>query len=97
MTPLSDEARAARAPLPPADLVDALQDNIHVERGRLLSSTPILLSDDTNGYKRAYIVVQPSEPINRVTIDIINGILEREDNMMREMFASRFCADEENK
>jgi len=40
-TPLSAEAQQARAPRPPEELVAALQDSIHVERGRLLSSKPI--------------------------------------------------------
>jgi transcriptional regulator with XRE-family HTH domain len=34
LRPLSEEAAAARRPLPPADLVGALQDPIHVEPGR---------------------------------------------------------------
>jgi len=39
--PLSSEAQKARAPRPPEELVGALQDSIHVERGRLLFSRPI--------------------------------------------------------
>lgn len=38
---LSDEARAARAPRPPEELVDALHDRIHPASGRLLSSKAI--------------------------------------------------------
>jgi DNA-binding transcriptional regulator YiaG len=37
----SDEARAARAPRPPEELVDALQDRIHPTSGRLLSAKPL--------------------------------------------------------
>lgn len=39
--PLSPEAKAARAPLPPDVLVSALQDVAHVERGRLIASSPV--------------------------------------------------------
>jgi hypothetical protein len=38
---LSADAQKARAPRRPGDLVSALQDNIHIERGRLISSKPI--------------------------------------------------------
>jgi DNA-binding transcriptional regulator YiaG len=38
---LSDEARAARVPLPPAELVDALHDRIHPVSGRLLAAKAI--------------------------------------------------------
>ncbi len=41
LTPLSEEAQAARRPPPPDQLVGALQDRLHVEKGKLLSSTPI--------------------------------------------------------
>jgi transcriptional regulator with XRE-family HTH domain len=41
---LSREARAARAPRPPAELVGALQDRVGPTSGRLLSSTPIVTS-----------------------------------------------------
>lgn len=41
LTPLSEEAQAARRPPPPDQLVGALQDRVHVEKGKLLSSTPI--------------------------------------------------------
>lgn len=41
LTPLSEEARAARRPPPPDQLVGALQDRVHVEKGKLLSSTPM--------------------------------------------------------
>jgi len=37
----SEQARAARRPPPPDRLVGALQDRVHVEKGELLSSTPI--------------------------------------------------------
>jgi hypothetical protein len=39
--PLSAEAQKAREPRPPEELVDALQDSIHMERGRILASEPI--------------------------------------------------------
>lgn len=39
--PLSTEARTARAPPPPSELVGALQDRVHTDKGRLLSVTPI--------------------------------------------------------
>lgn len=38
---LSEEARAARAPRPPEELVGALQDRIHPTSGRLLAAKPI--------------------------------------------------------
>lgn len=38
---LSQEARAARTPRPPEELVDALQDGIHPTSGRLLTARPI--------------------------------------------------------
>ncbi|MBK6693592.1 MAG: helix-turn-helix transcriptional regulator [Myxococcales bacterium] len=38
---LSEEARAARAPRPPEELVGVLQDRIHPTSGRLLASKPI--------------------------------------------------------
>jgi DNA-binding transcriptional regulator YiaG len=38
---LSQEARAARAPRPPEELVGALQDRIHPTSGRLLAAKPI--------------------------------------------------------
>lgn len=38
---LSAEARAARAPRPPAELVGALQDRVHPTSGRLLAAKPI--------------------------------------------------------
>lgn len=41
LKPLSRAAWEARKPLPPARLVDALQDRVHVEPGRLLSAAPI--------------------------------------------------------
>ncbi|WP_394836096.1 hypothetical protein LVJ94_04225 [Pendulispora rubella] len=41
---LSKEAREARAPLPPHVLVEALQDSIHIEQGRLLSAIPLKVS-----------------------------------------------------
>ena len=37
----SDEARAARTPRPPEELVGALQDRIHPTSGRLLSAKPL--------------------------------------------------------
>ncbi len=40
-TKLSKDARAARAPRPPEDLVGALQDRIHPTSGRLLAAKPI--------------------------------------------------------
>jgi transcriptional regulator with XRE-family HTH domain len=39
--PLSPEARATRRPPPPDELVGALQDRVHFEKGRLISSSPI--------------------------------------------------------
>lgn len=42
LKPLSHEAREARKPLPPEQLVDALQDRVHIEPGRLLFAKPIL-------------------------------------------------------
>jgi transcriptional regulator with XRE-family HTH domain len=39
--PLSTEARTVRAPPPPSELVGALQDRVHTDKGRLLSVTPI--------------------------------------------------------
>ena len=44
---LSDSARAARKPRPPHELVDALHDRVHVEKGKLLSSTPIRTKRET--------------------------------------------------
>jgi len=38
---LSDEARAARAPRPPEELVAALQDRIHPTSGRLLAAKAV--------------------------------------------------------
>ena len=38
---LSDEARAARAPRPPEELVDALHDRIHPASGRLLAAKAV--------------------------------------------------------
>ncbi len=38
---LSEDARAARTPRPPAELVGALQDRIHPTSGRLLAAKPI--------------------------------------------------------
>jgi len=38
---LSPEARAARKPRPPTDLLVGLQDSVHKEEGALLSVTPI--------------------------------------------------------
>ena len=37
----AEEARAARAPRPPEELVGALQDRIHPTSGRLLAARPI--------------------------------------------------------
>ena len=45
-TQLSPEARAARRPGPPEELVGALQDRVHVEKGRLLAATPIKTNRD---------------------------------------------------
>jgi DNA-binding transcriptional regulator YiaG len=41
---LSPEAKAARAPRPPEELVGALQDRIHPTSGRLLAAKPIKLA-----------------------------------------------------
>ena len=41
LAPLSPEALEARKPRPPEELVGALQDRVHVEKGKLLSATPI--------------------------------------------------------
>lgn len=38
---LSDDARAARAPRPPEELVDALQDRLHPTSGRLLAAKAV--------------------------------------------------------
>lgn len=38
---LSEAAKAARRPPPPAQLVGALQDRIHIENGRLLAAVSI--------------------------------------------------------
>jgi transcriptional regulator with XRE-family HTH domain len=38
---LSPEAAAERAPSPPDQLVGACEDNVHVERGRLIKSVPL--------------------------------------------------------
>ena len=40
---ITNEARAARAPRPPAELVGALQDRVHPTSGRLLKSKPLRL------------------------------------------------------
>lgn len=40
--PLSDEAKAARAPRPPEELVGALHDRTHPTSGRLLDAKPIV-------------------------------------------------------
>lgn len=40
---LSPEGKAARAPLPPEVLIDALQDRVHPSSGRLLASKPVKL------------------------------------------------------
>ena len=42
--PLSEEARAARAPRPPEELVDALQDRIHPTSGRLRSAKKLAIA-----------------------------------------------------
>ena len=42
--PLSDSARAARAPLPPDDLIAARQDRVHIEKGKLLAAVPLKVS-----------------------------------------------------
>ena len=39
--PLSPEAQAARAPLPPDVLASALQDVVHVDRGKLIAAEPV--------------------------------------------------------
>lgn len=41
LAPLSRQARAARTPPPPDQLVGAAQESVHVDTGRLLSSKPI--------------------------------------------------------
>jgi transcriptional regulator with XRE-family HTH domain len=41
---LTEEARAARAPRPPEELVGALQDRIHPTSGRLLAARPIAIA-----------------------------------------------------
>ena len=41
LAPLSPEALEARKPRPPEELVGALQDRVHVEKGKLFSATPI--------------------------------------------------------
>lgn len=40
-TPLAPEAWEARKPQAPEELVGALQDRVHIEEGKLISSTPI--------------------------------------------------------
>lgn len=49
--PLSEDAAAARRPLPPADLVGALQEPIHVEtgRGRAAKSVRVRRGGGTSG------------------------------------------------
>jgi transcriptional regulator with XRE-family HTH domain len=42
--PLSETARAARAPLSPADLVSARQDRVHIETGKLIAAVPFKAS-----------------------------------------------------
>jgi transcriptional regulator with XRE-family HTH domain len=42
--PLSDSARASRAPMPIEDLVAARQDRVHIEKGRLLAAVPLKVS-----------------------------------------------------
>lgn len=41
LTPLSEESRATRRPPPPDTLVGALQDRVHTEKGKVISSTAI--------------------------------------------------------
>lgn len=42
--PLSDLARASRAPMPPEDLIAARQDRVHIEKGKLLAAVPLKVS-----------------------------------------------------
>jgi transcriptional regulator with XRE-family HTH domain len=42
--PLSNSARMARAPRPPADLIGARQDRVHIESGKLIAATPLKVS-----------------------------------------------------
>jgi hypothetical protein len=42
--PLSDAAKAARAPRPPHELIAAWQDRVHIERGRLVAAVPFKAS-----------------------------------------------------
>lgn len=39
---LSEEGKRNRAPLPPAILMNALQDNIHENSGKLIKATPLI-------------------------------------------------------
>lgn len=41
LTPLSPEEEVARKPQPPEELIGALQDRVHKEKGKLISATPI--------------------------------------------------------
>ena len=43
-TKLSAEARAARTPRPPEEIVSSLEDRIHPTSGKLLRATPIVIS-----------------------------------------------------
>lgn len=43
-SPLSDDAKTARAPLPPEQLVAARNDRVHVEKGKLIKATPLMVS-----------------------------------------------------
>lgn len=41
--PIAEATRIARTPRPPEELVGALQDRVHIEKGRLLGAQPIRL------------------------------------------------------
>jgi hypothetical protein len=81
---LSEEARAARAPRPPEELVGALQDRIHPTSGRLLAAKPIATPaqkteaiDDAKSFNSRYQSTRIRK--NRVVeaIFVLNGKLGR--------------------
>lgn len=41
ISPLSPDAYEVRKPQPPEELIGAMQNRVHIERGRLISSTPV--------------------------------------------------------
>ena len=49
---LSDDARKARAPRRPDELVGALHDRIHHASGRLICANPILVRKESDEQKK---------------------------------------------